>query len=194
MAKYHLMYRLHITPWERYRTAAAGNVARLLNRELHERTRPGRALDLGCGLGHYTRELAHQGWDATGIDAVERAVRRARALGSDGVRFLVGDVRDLAPELGRFDFFLDVGCLQALRAADLARAAASITAHANPAATLLMLAFGNRLRWFVDGLTRAEIEQAFAGWTLLETEPAQTRGLGFPMNLTSPRWYRLRLA
>ncbi|WP_026927784.1 class I SAM-dependent methyltransferase [Granulicoccus phenolivorans] len=199
MSKYHLLYRLRITPWERYRTAAAGSVARLLNREAHERPELGRALDLGCGLGHYTRELARQGWTATGIDAVAGAIERARTFGDgdvgDGhVRFVEGDVRDLAEDLGTFDFFLDVGCLEGLDDADLARAAASITARANPGATLLMLAFGPRFHWLIDGLSREQIERAFAGWTMLRVEPAQTRGLGWPMNMTSPHWYRLRLA
>ena len=30
------------------------------------------------------------------------------------------------------------------------------------------------------------------GWTLVAVDPAQTEGLGWPMNRTSPRWYRLR--
>jgi hypothetical protein len=66
---------------------------------------------------------------------------------------------------------------------------------ANPGATLLMLAFGpTRLRSLVGGVSRAEVEAAFAGWGLLAVEPADTAGLGWPMNKTAPQWYRFRWA
>ena len=80
MANYPLMYRLGFTPWERYATAAAASIAALLDREESGRSRPlGRALDLGCGRGLYTRELARRGWEAVGIDYVPAAIEAAAA-------------------------------------------------------------------------------------------------------------------
>jgi len=38
-----------------------------------------RALDLGCGGGEFTAELAHAGATAVGIDVAQAALRRARA-------------------------------------------------------------------------------------------------------------------
>ena len=38
---------------------------------------PGRALDLGCGTGTNVVYLAQHGWEATGVDLVRRALRRA---------------------------------------------------------------------------------------------------------------------
>ena len=71
MTNYARMYRFGITPWERYRTAAAASIAALLDREEAGRSRPlGRALDLGCGRGLYTPELARRGWEAVRIDYV----------------------------------------------------------------------------------------------------------------------------
>jgi 2-polyprenyl-3-methyl-5-hydroxy-6-metoxy-1,4-benzoquinol methylase len=76
---YQLAYRLGLTPWERAGREAATQFTGLLAREEAERTRPwGHALDLGCGTGMHTIELAERGWQATGLDAVEVAVERAR--------------------------------------------------------------------------------------------------------------------
>jgi SAM-dependent methyltransferase len=99
MAGYALMYRLGITPWERCATAAAASIAALLDREEAGRRRPlGRALDLGCGRGRYTPELARRGWEAVGIDCVPAAVgaAAARSRGVPGLRYVVGDVTRLA--------------------------------------------------------------------------------------------------
>jgi SAM-dependent methyltransferase len=114
MTHYGLMYRLGITPWEDYGGAVAASLSTLLDREESERSRPlGRALDLGCGRGQYTPELARRGCETTGIDDVPSAVEAARAKGPHEVTYVVGDVTDLpAARLGTFDLFLDVGCFQ----------------------------------------------------------------------------------
>jgi SAM-dependent methyltransferase len=79
MTNYARMYRLGIAPWERYGSAAAATIARLLDREEIERlSRLGRALDLGCGRGQYTPELQRRGWQAVGIDNVPAAIEEAR--------------------------------------------------------------------------------------------------------------------
>ncbi len=113
---YALAYRFGITPWERYGKAAASSIEALLGREEAERSQPlGRALDLGCGRGLYTHELARRGWEAVGVDNVPRAIDAANRRSASGATFVVGDVTDLAPpDLGTFDFFFDVGCFQGL--------------------------------------------------------------------------------
>jgi SAM-dependent methyltransferase len=197
MTNYARMYRFGITPWERYATAAAASVATLLDREETERSRPlGRALDLGCGRGQFTPELAHRGWEAVGIDYVPAAVEAAKAKsrGVDGLSYVVGDVTRLeSARLGTFDFFLDIGCFQGLDAGQRLAQAAGVSALANPGATLLLLSFGpSRWRWLVEGASQEEVQTAFAGWEMLAVEPADTAGLGWPMNKTAPQWYRLR--
>ena len=95
--------------------------------------------------------------------------------------------------LGTFDPFLDVGCFQGFGAGPRAAMGRGVTALANPGATLLMLAFGaTRLRNWLGGVTQNEVEEAFPGWALVAVDAAPTRGLGWPMNRTSPQWYRLR--
>ncbi|MFC7485015.1 class I SAM-dependent methyltransferase [Luedemannella flava] len=160
-----------------------------------ERSRPlGRALDVGCGRGQYTPELARRGWETTGIDYVPAAIEAARSRDIDGVTYVVADATNLGGAgLPTFDFFFDVGCFQGFDADQRQAVGRGITAIANPGATLLMLAFGPT--WFralAGGVSQDEVTAAFPGWTLLAVDPAPTAGLGWPMNRTSPRWYRLR--
>lgn len=180
---------------ERYGSAAAASIATLLDREENERSRPlGRALDLGCGRGQYTPVLARRGWQAVGIDNVPAAIEAAKRQDTSGATYVVADVTDLpAAGLGTFDFFLDVGCFQGLEAEQRAAEGHGVAAVANPAATLLMLAFGPTwMRSLLEGVSQEEVEAALPDWELLAVEPAETRGLGWPMNRTRPTWYRLR--
>ncbi|WP_435110916.1 class I SAM-dependent methyltransferase [Nocardiopsis synnemataformans] len=196
MTKYAWMYRLGFTPWERY--GAAGGTAQLgalLDREAQSRSSgPGRALDVGCRRGQFTPELARRGWEAVGVDVVPEAIEAARRKGPAEVTYVVGDVTDLeSSDLGAFDLFVDIGCFQGLDTDQRTAEGRGVTALAAPGATLLMLAFGpSRYRRLVEGVARAEIEAAFPGWGLLTAEDAETSGLGWPMNQTSPRWYRFR--
>ncbi|WP_179830014.1 class I SAM-dependent methyltransferase [Nocardiopsis aegyptia] len=189
------MYRLGFTPWERYGAAGGAEVGALLDRETDARpTGPGRALDIGCGRGQFTPELARRGWRAVGVDLVPEAVEAARRKGPPEVAYAVGDVTDLeSAGLGAFDLFLDIGCFQGLDAERRAAEGRGVTALAAPGATLLMLAFGpSRYRRLVEGVSQAQVEAAFPGWELLTVDDADTSGLGWPMNRTSPKWYRFR--
>jgi SAM-dependent methyltransferase len=194
MTNYGRMYRLGFTPWERYGQAAAASIAALLDREETERSRPlGRALDLGCGRGQYTPELTRRGWQAVGIDYVPTAIEAAKRRAEE-VTYVVGDVTNLpSANLGTFDFFLDIGCFQGFDAGQRLAEGRGVSALANPGATLLMNAFGpSRMRSFVGGVSQAEVETALPEWEMLAVEPADTTGLGWPMNKTAPQWYRLR--
>ena len=192
--KYTLMYRFGLTPWEHYAEVAQASIAATLEHESAERMgRPlGRALDVGCGRGVHSAALARLGWDVVGIDLVRQAVEAARRAGVKGARFEVADATRLhQAALGRFDFFLDVGCFQGLDASGRLAMGAGVTALANPGASLLMLAFGpTLLHRLTEGVTRDQVTSAFPGWRLLSTEPADTRGLGWPLNRSQPMWYR----
>jgi SAM-dependent methyltransferase len=130
MTNYARMYRLGMTPWERYGSAAAASISAVLDRQEYDRGRPlGRALDLGCGRGQFTPELARRGWKAVGVDYVPAAVEVAQSRGAEGATYLVGDVTNLsAADLGRFDFFLDMGCFQGLDTGQRRAAGASVGA------------------------------------------------------------------
>jgi SAM-dependent methyltransferase len=196
MKRYAFAYRMGVTPWEKYGAAAAESIAALLDREEADRSRPlGRALDLGCGRGQYTPELARRGWEAVGVDVVPRAVDAARRKDSSGATYVVGDVTSLPASLGTFDFFLDIGCFQGLDAEQRAAYGRGVAALAKPDATLLMLEFGpTRLRSMIGGVSEAEVREAFPDWDLQSVAPAPTKGLGWPMNRTSPQWFRFTRA
>ena len=179
MANYARLYRFGITPWERYATAAAASIAALLDREEAGRSRPlGRALDLGCGRGQYTPELARRGWEAMGIDYVPAAIEAAQPRPGRSRAQLRRRRRDPAAigDLGTFDFFLDIGCFQGLDAGQRLSEGSGVSALANPGATLLLLSFGpSRWRWLVEGASQEEVQTAFAGWEMLAAEPATPR-------------------
>jgi SAM-dependent methyltransferase len=195
VTNYARMYRFGVTPWERYGKAAGPSIAAMLDREEADRSRPlGRALDLGCGRGQFTPELGRRGWEAVGVDYVPAAIEAARNKGGEGVSYVEGDVTNLqSADLETFDFFLDIGCFQGFDTEQQRGEGRSVSALANPDATLLMLAFGvTRLRKRMGGVSREEVEAAFPDWEMLDVQPAETKGLGWPMNRSSPQWYRLR--
>ena len=146
---YTIAYRIGFTPWERAGRAGAKELSSLFEREETDRGVPfGRALDLGCGTGAHTIELAARGWQATGINLVPRAVQMARqraaaAGAGNGVRFIRGDVTALeASEAGTgFSFLLDVGCFHGLSDSQRTTMAPGVSAVASKDATLLLLAF-----------------------------------------------------
>jgi hypothetical protein len=133
-------------------------------------------------------------WEGYGAAAAESlAALLDREEQADGVTYVVGDVTELsAAGLGTFDFFLDVGC-QGLDGAQRQAAGHGVTDLANHGATMLMLAFGpTRLRSVLGGVSAEDVGSAFPDWEMLAIDPADTAGLGWPLNRTAPRWCRLR--
>lgn len=67
---------------------------------------PGRALDAGCGEGADALWLARRGWQVTGVDIAETALRRAAAAGTDVADLVTWRRADLGatpPPAGAFD-------------------------------------------------------------------------------------------
>ncbi len=60
-----------------------------------------RILDLGCGTGHLTAEIAEAGAEVVGVDSAADMISQAREAYPD-LEFVEADARDL-PDLGTFD-------------------------------------------------------------------------------------------
>jgi 2-polyprenyl-3-methyl-5-hydroxy-6-metoxy-1,4-benzoquinol methylase len=98
---YELAYRVGFGPWEdaERQSSFTDRIAELFDREESGREPPyGRALDLGTGSGIWGIQLAKRGWRVTGVDIVEKALRRARDRVRDAgvdMRLVHGDVTAL---------------------------------------------------------------------------------------------------
>lgn len=111
----------------------------------HLRVAPGtEVLDLGCGIGRWSRQLARRGAHVIGVDIapsmIEEARRRtARASLDARVDYRIGDLRTLALDRS-FDLVLAVTVLQhILDDRELARAAANVARHLAPCGRAVLL-------------------------------------------------------
>src|SRR5918995_1548817 len=77
---YGLAYRIGSHPWEdaEEQPSFTDKFSTLLDREESGRQPPyGPELDVGTGSGIWGIKLAQRGWQVTGVDIVEKALRRA---------------------------------------------------------------------------------------------------------------------
>jgi cyclopropane fatty-acyl-phospholipid synthase-like methyltransferase len=140
----------------------------------------GSALDLGTGSAVWGVELAKRGWEVTGIDIVERAVRRARQrINKAGVemRLVQGDATALR-EAGvgsGFRLVLDTGTFHGLTRAQREAMGREVNAVAAPDATVILDCFAPRRRGPLPrGASRSDVERAFSGWEVTDIEGADT--------------------
>ncbi len=199
---YKLAYALGFHPWEDAESdppfvAKAGAV---FDREEEGRKAPyGQALDLGTGSGIWGIELARRGWQVTGVEIVEKALRRARErIESSGVgmRLVHGDVTALeAADIGSgFRLLLDTGTFHGLTGPQREAMGKGVSAVAAPDASVLLLVWPSRRRPLIRGASRGEVEQAFPGWRVAAIEPSHF-SVPKPLELLlrpDEHWYRLR--
>jgi SAM-dependent methyltransferase len=129
---------------------------------------PGRALDVGTGLGDNAEELARRGHRVTAFDVSRTAIEQARArFPGSAVDYVVADLL-AAPAAwrGAFDLVAETYTLQVLPPRERRIAAEALREVVAPGGVLLVIARGREpddpegaMPW---PLTRAEIE-AIAG-------------------------------
>jgi SAM-dependent methyltransferase len=178
---YSLAYAIGFHPWEELaeHRPYADTLLDLVAREEDSRhARYGSALDLGCGSAVWGVVLAERGWDVTGIDVVEKALRRARErVDAAGVpmRLVHGDVtamREAGVGSG-FRLVLDTGTFHGLDDDQRMAMAAEVSAVAAPDAAVILDCFAPRRRGPLPrGAGRDDVERAFAGWEVVGVEVA----------------------
>ena len=180
---YRLAYAISFHPWEQLaeHPPFAGKLLELVAREEDGDAPPyGRALDLGTGSAVWGVRLAQRGWEVTGIDIVEKALRRGRARADKAgaeIRLVRGDVTALREAgLGSgFRLLLDTGTFHGLSNAQRDSMGREVSAVAAPDATLILDCFAPRRRGpLPGGASRAEVERAFPGWEITDVEVADT--------------------
>ena len=196
---YRVLWGLGVTPWERMQAFGAEQVSLMFDREEKGRQPPfGAALDLGCGTGFWSVHLAERGWDVTGVEIVPKALRAARDRVQKAgveVRFLEGSVaalRDAGVDSG-LRLVLDFGTVHGLAPAEVKAAAREVSAVTTNDDTLLMYTFSpGRKGPTPRGLSREEVEAAYAGWRVVDEQSFDASGMPAVFKKANPRWYRLR--
>ncbi len=199
---YQLAYRIGFHPWEdaENEVAFGKKITALFADEESGREAPyGEALDLGTGSGIWGLELARRGRQVTGVDVVEKALRRARERVREAgveMRLVHGDVTSLRESgVGTgYRLLLDTGTFHGLGDGEREAMGREVSAVAAPDATLLLIAWPRRRRPLIRGVSRAEIESAFPEWTVTDAGASNfevPRALELILR-PDERWYRLR--
>jgi hypothetical protein len=200
--KYKLAYAIGFHPWEDLaeHPPFADKLLELVAREEDGHGPPyGSALDLGTGSAVWGVELAKRGWEVTGIEIVEKALRGARErieAARVDMRLVRGDVtalRDAGVGSG-FRLLLDTGTFHGLTDSQRTAMSKEVSAVAAPDATLILDCLAPRHRGPLPrGASREEIERAFPEWRITDVEQADTRPDSIARLFRfDERFYRLR--
>ena len=91
-------------------------IPHILLNYIHHRSRPGKALDLGCGTGTLSIFLARNGYTVTGVDFIDIALNEARRRADQAgveITFVEADILQWQPD-ETYDLILDAGCLHGM--------------------------------------------------------------------------------
>jgi cyclopropane fatty-acyl-phospholipid synthase-like methyltransferase len=180
---YRLAYAIGFHPWEDLaeHPPFADKLLQLVAREEARCDPPyGPALDLGTGSAVWGVQLAKRGWRVTGVDIVEKALRRARErIDAAGVemRLVHADATALRrADVGSgFRLVLDTGTFHGFNDVQREAMGREVNAIAAPDAIVLLDCFAPRRRGPLPrGAGRAAVERAFPGWEVTDVEDADT--------------------
>jgi len=197
-----LAYSIGFHPWEDTDQDFSRSLVSLLEREEEGRGPSyGRALEIGTGSAIWGIELAKRGWEVTGVDLVAKALDRGRErVQTAGVKMKLvqGDVTRLSEaEVGSgFRLILDTGTFHDFDTEQQQKMARSVDSLAGENATVILLCWPRRIRPLIRGVSREEIEAAFAGWQITDIRPSFFK-LPPPLEWVlrpDEHWYCLRRA
>jgi SAM-dependent methyltransferase len=182
MVNYRLAFAIGFHPWEDLaeHPPFADTLLELAGKEDGYGPPYGSALDLGTGSAVWGVELAKRGWEVTGVDIIERALRRARErVDETGVemRLVHGDVTALR-EAGvgsGFRLLLDTGTFHGFTDSQREAMGREVSAVAAPDATVILDCFAPRRRGPLPrGASRDDVERCFPGSEITDVEVADT--------------------
>lgn len=155
---------LSLPPWDIGRPQ--GEIIRLAEKgEIR-----GAVLDAGCGTGENALFLANQGYEVTGIDAVEAAIRKAREKSRERrvpAVFLEWDALQISGLGKRFDTVIDCGLFHVFSDEERPLYVRELSSILVPGGTFRMLCFSEMGSgdWGPRRVTQREIREAFdRGW------------------------------
>jgi SAM-dependent methyltransferase len=194
---YKIMYRIGFTPWDTPNTPVPRVLQDII--EGSQAIPPGRALDLGCGMGRHSIYLASNGWQVTGLDSTGRALRTARQRAEKfglNINFIHGDVTRIEKVdlTGPFNLFLDGGCFHGMSEDERHRYGNSITQVADSDSELLLFSFGpNKHGIPPRGAEIGDVERCFSDnwiiiWSVIDRDMPDT----LKNSYTYSAWYRLK--
>lgn len=128
--------------------------------ELLPDAHPGQALDIGCGAGRDSVQLASQGWRVTAIDHLPDAVAIARRLGAE---YAPSDIRFITNDFLAVDLESQFGLICMIR---------SFRPQFLPKAMTLVAPLGRLvIEAFIDGrkvnvASKEMLAATFAAWTI----------------------------
>lgn len=197
---YRFAYRVGFRPWEQDTTTLAPQFGALIALEEATREPPyGPALELGCGTGRWSIELARRGWQVVGVDVVPKAIQQARQRAQEAgvdATFVEGDVTALHDACvgSDFSFLLDVECFNHLNDSQRLAVGREVNAVASADATLLLLVWSRARRGpLPPGANRDDLTTAFRGWRIVNEHPYEGV-LPRALKSIAPQWYRLARA
>jgi len=178
---YRLAYAVGFHPWEDLaeHPPYAEKLLELVAREEEGRQPPyGKALDIGTGSAVWGVWLAKRGWEVTGVDIVEKVLRRARERVNEAgieMRLVHGDVTALREaSIGSgFRLVVDTGTFHGLTNAQREAMGKEVSAVAAAEATVILDCFAPRRRAPLPrGASRDDVERTFPGWHITDIEVA----------------------
>ncbi len=108
---------------------------------------PCKALDIGCGEGFYSIYLAKKGFDVTGIDLSENAVRSAKQNAKKEnvkIKFIAMDTSELSKLNKKFDFILEWALLHHIVPKKRKKYAKDVEKILNKGGKYLSICFNNQ--------------------------------------------------
>lgn len=196
---YKFAYSIGFHPWEdaERHNPFVEKITKIFEREESYITPPyGKALDIGCGSGVWGISLAKRGWDVTGVDIVDKALRRAeerKKKESVNIKLVKDDVTELHKIGNNYKLLLDTGTFHGLKSSQRIEMGKAINNIAAEEATILLLVWDPRWRSFLpSGASREEIEMCFPDWEITHVEPAADEPEAiYKILKANEQWYRL---